>query len=211
MANRTQPTKIDPLKGLSAPVRRQITAIRKQFAGFAEDFRLVTESRAELAPKFMKAFGAWQTEVGGTFVDFVRVVVPDIGPSRDDYRAHPAAAAANYLRTLAAREARTERSETPVQKAERIASAAVTPTTAVARLVKVLQGLVKPDTANLIWEAMRVQLHWPERTISRIQSETQNVQPLVDVNEPRGLHAIGNLKLAMPQVIPEELQPTGTA
>lgn len=193
------------VQAFSKKVRTAIEAIRKPFNAFAEDLKLVNESRAELAPKFMKAFGLWQAEIGGTFVDFCRVLAPDIGPSRAEYRIHPAYQAADYLRRLAQQ---TERAgNTPEQQAQRVkdaANAPVPPTMVVARLIRVITGIVQPEAQAALWAAFRDQLHWPDRTVQRIRTESQNVEPLVVVGQPRGMHAIGNLRLAVPEMPVEE-------
>ncbi len=199
---------------VSAKVRKAVEAIRRPFTAFVDDFRMITESRAELAPKFMKAFGLWQTEVGGSFIDFCRILVPDIpaqsrttadGPG---YRDHAAYQAADYLRRLAAQAARAE--TTPAERAQRIADAPVTPTTAVARLLKAIMPLLQAQQTASLFDALRTQLHWPDRTVTRIQTETQRVEPLVVLREPRGLHALGNLRLAMPAPAAAEEMRTGT-
>jgi hypothetical protein len=201
------------LQALSAKVRKAIEAVQRPFRAFTEDLRLVNESRAELAPRFYQAFQMAKEEAGLTFVEFVRILDPDVPMNsrataeNAGYVNHPSYNAALYLRRLAEQQVRAE--TTPQQQAERAANAAVTPSTAVARLIKAIMPLLQPQLTEQIWEAMRAQLHWPDRTVQRIKNETQSVEPLVVLKEPRGLHAVGQFRLAVPQQ-QEELAATGT-
>jgi hypothetical protein len=195
-----------PLSALSAKVRNAINGVRKSFNSFTDDFKLITASRDELAPKFMKAFNLWQAEVGGTFVDFCRVIVPDIPmksrttPDGPGYVDHPAYQAADYLRRKAGAVGRTGDGarETPTQRAQRIANQPASPSIAVARLLKTIMPLISPDQARSLFDAVRTQLNWPDRTVTRIETEAGRVEPLVTLREPRGMHAIGAMKLVMP-------------
>lgn len=202
------------LASLSAGLRRTVVNLRQSFIAYTEDFRLVNESRAELAPKFMKAFAAYQQETGGGFLPFVRLFAPDMPensrPNADNegYINHAAWQAANYLKRLADQQARA--ATTPQQRAQDIANRPVPPTVAVARLVKAIMPLIQPNAEMQIWEALREQLNWPERMVERIRKEAKVIEPLVILREPRGAHTTGNFRLAQVPVR-EEPQPVAAA
>lgn len=161
---------------LSTKVQRMIDDIRGQFGSFARDFRALTESRALLAPKFMRTADAWMAETGGTFVGFVRVLDPHVPADRDGYRAHPVYQAADYLRRI---QARAE--ETPggivdnVDTGERPA----TPLMATAALVATLQQLVPDVDLTPLWRAFEKQLHWSEQQVARLQSLVEEQHSLL--------------------------------
>lgn len=181
---------------VSAKVKKAIEDISKPFAEFVQNFASMSTSRAELAPKFMRAFGLWQAEDGGTFVEFCRVLVPEIGPSRNEYRSHPAYQAADYLRRLVAQNSRREVS--PEERARSIQNAPASPTTALARFIKTLLPMIKPEEQGTLWKALHSELNMSDRQITRIQQITTTVDPVVIVSQPKGLHALGQLKLRMP-------------
>jgi hypothetical protein len=198
VASTTGRAMTEAIGDVSAKVKKAIDAIRKPFTSFVADFAALAVSREELAPKFMKAFGLWQSETGGTFVEFCRVLVPEIGTTRQEYRNHRAYQAADYLRRLVANAERAARS--PEERTQRVQNAPVSHVTAVARLLRTLLPLVTHEATNTMWMALRSQLNWSDRMVTRMQQETQHVEPLVVVREPRGLHALGQLRLAMPAV-----------
>lgn len=143
---------------LSAKTSGLIDDIRKPFVEFSKGYRLLEESRAELAPRFLKAFASWQADTGGTFIGFVRVLVPEVPEARDGYRAHPAYLAADYLRRL-----RSQASRQQVDESERPATAFV----ALARVYATLMPLVDPD--GLLWQSIVKELHWTETQAERLQ------------------------------------------
>ena len=206
------------MQALSAKLRKTVNNLRRAFSSYVDEFKIVSESRAELAPKFMKAFHDWGKETGGgTFAQFVRLFVPDLPeqsrskPESQGYRDHPAYQAAEYLRRLAGRRQNAEgERETPVERSHRIANAPVSPTVAMARAMKTIMTLVPPDQARTLFDSLKAQLHWPDRTISRIENEARNIEPLVILREPRGVHALGSMRLvvpAMPATTTEEETP----
>lgn len=190
---------------LSGKVRKQVDAIRKPFLAFTKNFAALAQSREELAPKFMKTFGAWQAITGGTFVDFVRYLVPDLGATRQEYRTHRAYQAADYLRRLISTQ--QQRDRRPANPEER-AQGAVTPIDAVARLIKALMPLVQQDQQQRLWDAMYTQLHWTDRQVHRVQNLVQEVNPLVVARPQRG-QELPMLRIMIPVAEPE--QPEGLA
>lgn len=185
-----------PEAEVSAKVRKAIDAIRRPFTSFVADFASLSVSREELAPKFMKTFGLWQSEAGGTFVDFIRVLVPEVGATRQEYRAHRAYQAADYLRRLAQQANRQGTSAE--ERAEAIANRPVSHVTAMARLLRTLIPAISQDAQATLWQALSDQLHWSERMVTRVQEMAKTEQPLVVIREKRGLHALGTLTLAIP-------------
>lgn len=86
---------------LGSKVQKAIAAIKRPFMQYAEGFAKLSETRAELAPKFMKAFGLFQAdEEGGSLADFVRQFDPSVPTESAEYRAHSTYMAADYLRRL---------------------------------------------------------------------------------------------------------------
>lgn len=182
---------------LTARVKKQVDAVKKPFLQFSKNFAALAESREELAPKFMKAFGSWQAVTGGTFVDFVRYLVPEVGATRQEYRSHRAYQAAEYLRRLVATQQQRQRNVG--QDTEARGAAAVTPIDAVARLIKAMMPLVMEDQHQRFWEAMYTQLHWTDRQVHRVQNLVAEVNPLVVARAPRG-QELPHLRIMLPVV-----------
>ncbi len=173
---------------LSAKVRRLVDTLRPSFRAFVVSFADLTASRAELAPTFMKTFGTFQSETGQTFVDFVRLLDPSVGPSRADYRQHRAYQAADYLRRLQAQQARPK---TP----SRSTAAPATPLDGMARLIASLLPLIGADQVPRLWEAVERELHWTDRQATALQHRVEQATPLVAVRPPRGV-ATPQLRIA---------------
>lgn len=172
---------------LSAKVKRAVDAIKKPFVQFTRDFAALAMKREDLAPKFMKAFGMWQAETAGTFVDFVRMLVPDVGNTRAEYRNHRAYQSADYLRRIVGNANRKPRTA-----AER-ASAPAPPTDAIARILASLLSVIPEDRQSTIWDALGSQLHWTNRQVQRLQTQVEHVDPLVQIRA-----RVENLRLSFP-------------
>lgn len=179
--------------GLSEKVQTAIDSVQSQFVNFVQDFTSLNESREDLAPKFMKAFGAWQSETGGSFVAFVRLLVPDVPEDREGYRAHRAYQAADYLRRLTA--AGSRKQETPVDRAARIASRPVSPQRAMARMVAAVLPLLAPETLDKLWQAMQAELRWSEQQVANLQQTTSEETPLVQLRAPAGVKVAHKLRV----------------
>lgn len=148
-----------PKLALSIKTRNLVDAIREQFFAFVDQFQQMTISRAELAPKFMRAFAAWQLESGGTFVGFVRLLDPKIPEGRDAYRRTPTYQAADYLRRLLAQADRE-----PIPEENRPVSAYL----ALARLVATVLPAVDPT--GVIWQAFVREMNWSEAAAERLKT-----------------------------------------
>lgn len=148
-----------PKLALSVKTRAMVDAIREQFTAFVDEFHQMTVSRAELAPKFMKAFAAWQVETGGTFVGFVRLLDPKVPEGRDAYRATPTYQAADYLRRLLAQADRE-----PIPEENRPVSAYL----ALAHLVATILPAIDPN--GVIWQAFVREMNWSEAAAERLKT-----------------------------------------
>lgn len=167
---------------LSAKVRRAIDSIRPPFRAFVAQFSDLTQSRADLAPSFMKAFGHFQFETGQSFVDFVRVLDPTIGPSRADYRQHKAYQAADNLRRLAAAQSRPK-------SATSTGNSSVTPSTpldGMARLIASILPLISADQVPTLWDAVLREMHWTARQVASLQNRASHTDALIAVRPPKG-------------------------
>jgi hypothetical protein len=167
------PTEVAP-PALSTKLTRQIDAIRGPFASFTRDFSALVERREELAPKFMKAFGAFQAETTLTFVSFVRHLDPSVPEGRNDYRNHRAYQAADYLRRLVARRTQKANAEGGEQAQ---ASRPTPPMDVLARFMAALIPAVAD--ASKIWQALETELNWTDRQVSRLKSLTEMAHPLL--------------------------------
>lgn len=160
---------------LTAKVRKAVDAIKKPFTTYVKDFAALAASRETLAPMFMKACGLWQAETAGTFVDFVRFLVPEIPATRAEYRSHRAFQAADYLRRLQGNAARRPRTT-----AER-ATAPAPPTDAISRLLAALVPIIPDSQQANLWNALKTELHWTDRQVQRIQTQVEHVDPLFEI------------------------------
>lgn len=169
---------------LSSKVQRIVDTLRPSFDAYTRDYTALAVRREELAPKFMKAFGAWQTETGGTFVQFVRLFDATIGESREEYRAHRSYQAADYLRRLAGRQTRAPESST--ERATRIASTPVRPMQGFARVLAAVVPLVQPEALSALWKAVESELHWSPEQVARLQTLVTEATPLIRMAPTRG-------------------------
>lgn len=152
----------------SARTKRLMEAVRRPLLAFAEDFSAVTASRADLAPKFMRAFAGYATDTGGTFIAFVRDLDPAVPPDRDGYRAHQTYQAADYLRRLEAR-------ATQDTAEDRLAPAS--PVDVIASLIASMALVV--DDPESIWTAFQTSLHWTPARITSLQKRVAETKPLL--------------------------------
>lgn len=192
-------------QSLTAKTKKAVDLIRKSFTTFVKDFASLAEKREVLAPRFMKAYNSWAEETGGSFIDFVRYLVPDVpAQSRSNdkgpgYRDHRAYQAADYLRRRAQELKRKEdlAKQTPQQRQKQIASAAATPMYAAAKVLAALLAIVPPEEQDKIRAAMHDTLHWSDRQVERVMKLGLETQPLVVPRLPRGVH-FPAMKLAVP-------------
>ncbi len=181
-------------KPLGARVVKQIDAIREAFNSYTSQLAAITERRAEFAPKFMKVFHAWQAETKGTFVAFVRVLVPELPMDTKGYKGHVAHIAADNLRTLYNRLERAK-AGTPVERAQAIANKPVAPRAASVRLIAGFLGLLDANALEALKRAMQEQLHWSEAVVDGFITEAGEASPLVRVRPPKGINIEHALKL----------------
>lgn len=181
-------------KPLSVRIVRMVDGIRSAFNDFTAEFKKVSERRAEFAPKFMKVFHAWQGETEGTFVAFVRVLVPELPMDTKGYKAHAAHIAADNLRSLYNRLERGKKL-TPVERAKAIQNKPVAPRAAYTRLMAAFLPLIDDTGKEALRKAMSEQLHWTEAQIKGIFADSDETTPLVRVKPPRGVHIDHTLKL----------------
>lgn len=179
---------------LSAKLQKMVDAIRKPFNSYLKEFTIMQASREELAPKFMQTARAWQAEQNKDFVAFVRYLVPEIGTGRE-YRSHRAYQAADYLRRLDNQvRARAEGGGRRVAGRRGLGRAgAATAADALARVLKSFLPIIPEAQQRHLWEAMQAQLGWTERQVSRLDTQVETVEPIVDI---RG-RQLDNLRLTV--------------
>jgi hypothetical protein len=105
---------------LTGPLVRAVDTLRVVFNTFLTEFNALEARREDIAPRFMRTFGKWQSETGGTFIAFVRVLVPDVPMTVKEYKFNRAYMAADYLRRLVAQQERATTS--PIARAKQIAA-----------------------------------------------------------------------------------------
>lgn len=177
---KTEPTvtpQADPIV-VSTRTQRLIDGVAPTFRAFAKDFSAINESRAALAPRFMKACLAWQAETTGTFVAFVRYLDPTVPEAQKDYRANAVYAAADYLRRLVGRQ-----DAAGARQHVRAGEEPATPLTALSRVVAAILPLFGDDT--LLWQALTAELHWSDAQVSRLRSLAKDADPLLETHVPK--------------------------
>lgn len=161
-------------KELSSVTRRGIDAIRKPFVNFVKGFKDLAVSRAELAPKFIKAFGAYQKDTGGTFLSFVALLDPSVPVAdRDAYRVHPSYAAAQYLRRLSGR------TDTGANRARPLRSNLAN----LARLIATILPVMAD--AEAFWTGLADQFGLRPRQVAKLRQVVAASKPLVDLHLTR--------------------------
>lgn len=163
---------------MTASLQRQVDALRKPFTAFSHQFGALTESRSALAPKFMKTFGVYLTQTGGTFVSFVRLLDATVPAERDAYRGHKSYQAAEYLRRLVSRR------EPGARSTSRGSSALVN----FARMVKTVLPIVRGE--DTVWRALESECGFTARQITRLRSVVNATAPLLTLSgHPRPMLA----------------------
>ena len=167
---------------LSAKTTKLIDGIREPFMSFAGDFAALAATRAQLAPKFMKAFGAYQAESGGSFVSFVRFVDPTVPADREGYRTNNVYQAADYLRRLTAEKAVKDPNAPEV----------TSPVEVIVDLLVTILPVV--DSLDAIWEAFTDRYHWTEKRVARLKKMVGEARTPILVKKPteRRLHSIAS-------------------
>lgn len=158
----TMTPKAHVVGNISQRTQKLIDDVRASFSDYASDFGSLVMSRAELAPKFMQAFRAFQKDTEQTFVAFVQVLDDTVPSDRDGYRKHSTYQAAENLRSLNA--AQSQAAAKPIPAHRRPA----TPLVALAKMVATIVPLL--DDTGVIWQAFLKQLHWSEVQVKRLQT-----------------------------------------
>lgn len=170
-----RPAAAQPTAGVGAVLARQMEQIRAQFNQFRDGFAAITERRAELAPRFMRVYGAWVTATGGNFVAFVRVIDPTVPADRDAYRNHASYQAAVYLQRLAGGTRR----------------AAVRPVrsnlTALARTLATIRQVVRDE--DTLWRAIETELGFTQRQMTKLRAVVAATQPLLNLPNAHRVNA----------------------
>lgn len=175
---------------LSRKVQNAINAIRKPVSDYLNGLAAINIKRDEIAPQLMKAFGMWQAETGGTFVDFCRFLLPDAIPAGREYRTNSSFMALDYMRRMVA--GTTAR---PVDQRKRGGPQAASPKYAIARVVSSLLRIIPKDQHDSIFTAFKTELAWREDRITELRQLAESTDPLVQIRA-----RIQNLRLAFPHV-----------
>lgn len=155
---------------VSAGVQRLIDGIKRPFLAYSQQFIKLAETRAALAPSFMKACRAWQAETNGTFVAFVTLLDPSVPADREARKSHKVFNAATYLQRLVSAGAGGGRARTTPLRSRM---------TDTARLIKTLEPLVSDKTA--FWAGLAAELGLKQRQVTRLKQVVASVQPLLDL------------------------------
>lgn len=145
---------------LSNATQRLLAGIRADFDAFVDGFTSLTSDRATFAPKFMRAFEAWNKDTEGSFAAFVRVLDPRVPEHRDGYRAHPSYQAADYLRR---KQANAGRERATLPEGERPVSL----NTALVYLLATVMPVVDPTGS--IWSAFTREMRWSDEQAQRLK------------------------------------------
>ena len=158
---------------ISARLRNLVNQIRRPFLAFSEGLEALTTSRAQFAPQFMRAYGTYMNEVGGSFVGFVRLLDPSVPEDRESYRNHRSYQAASYLRRLVNQaEAAAERT----RRREAGEEAAPTPLMLMlARTIRTLIDLTGDD--EVVW-VVAAEVGIRPRSLERLQNLTEEAEPI---------------------------------
>lgn len=155
---------------VSPRLQHTIDDLRKPIQAYVSDAVTLVTTRSELAPRFMRAFDTFSTESGGKFVDFCRLFVPSIPADRSGYRADSSYQQLDYLRRLVAQQSRGEKKPLPASRRP------ATPYQALARLIATVLPQVDPNGA--LWHAFVHEMHWTEKTATRIKTLGAKLGPV---------------------------------
>lgn len=165
---------------------RLIDDVRRPFTAFVDEHSIVLESRADLAPKFVRAYDAFRTDTEQSFVAFVRLFDPEIPADREGYRNHRTYQAAEYLRRVVANQAKPA---LPVNKRP------VTPLVALARLL----ATILPDMVDheILWAAFVKEMRWSQGQVARLQTIVNREGPVNLTTSKRMAPAAPSARLAL--------------
>lgn len=162
------------VENLSAPLRRQVQALRRPVVDAARQFGHIRERLTDLAPKVIKLFTAIQAEHAAyTFVAFARLFDPSIPTHAADrdgkigYRNHRVYYTLAYMRRLVQLGGNRRRGQQGVRDSA---------TDALARtLATILQVVAEPES---VWNAIQTEFGFSERLMTRLKTRVSNTQPL---------------------------------
>ena len=143
-------------------------------------------ARAELAPKFVRAYNAFKTDTEGSFVSFVRLFDETIPTDREGYREHKTYQAALYLRRVVDNQAKPA---IPASKRP------VTPLVALARLL----ATVLPDMPDhdILWAAFVKEMRWSQGQVARLQTIVNREGPIQMTTPGKRVPAAPSARLAL--------------
>lgn len=159
-------------RGASAAVMRQVKTIRKSFLAYVQGWGALVESRAELAPRFMRAFRS----SGMSLPDFVRLLDPTVPTRRADYRRHRSLMAAEYLRTLVTPAARRRRAQ---------AARAPQMRDVLARTLATIVSVVADP--EVVWRALAAECIWTPTRVQHMRERVAETQPLLRLPRVRSI------------------------
>lgn len=180
---------------LGRPIQRQIDALKPELNRFAQRFAVVQESRAELAPRFMRLFN----QIAGdhdnfTFVEFVRLfdaTVPTQAAGDDGYRTHKTYMAADYLRRLTRQRPRGRQG---------VRDSA---TDALARTIATVMQAVRDPLP--MWSAIQAEFGFTERAMTGLKRRVEATKPLFELVVPRPV-PVGTVIHMQRQAAPAEAE-----
>lgn len=177
MPNGAANTTID---SLSTPLSNRVATMRKSFKAYATLTADWTETKAELAPKFMTLFTAIVNEVGVgfRFTNYVHLLDPSCPLHRDEvdghpgYRQHKSYIAADYLRRLVNAAPRGAGRAADAQAGRR------DPLLKIARLLKSILA-VGVKNEDLVWQAVQQELEYSAGQMTTLRSLVATTPPLL--------------------------------
>ncbi len=180
---------------LSTSIRKQINALKPEITSFAKSFGLMQAKRVDLAPKFMKVYAAISADTTITFVEYVRLFVPNLptkadGP--DGYRNNSTYMACDYLRRL------------NTQRPRGRANVRDSSTDALARALATILQIV--SDVDKVWAAVQTEFKFRERAMTGLRRRVEQTKPLFKMEATKPIK-VGTVLHMTPVAQPDEEQP----
>lgn len=180
-------TKKAPLaeeQGIGAALKKQMESMRRPFMTFAQAFGPIFARREEIAARFMALYWKWRDareKAGATrndmaFVAFTRWFDSTIPLDVKGYKAHPAYAAADYLRRKQA-----QRPDNARQTARPSALAQL------ARAIATILPVVAD--AQVVWDACKSEYALSDRQLKALQVEVGRQKPILTLSHVKRVSA----------------------
>lgn len=170
------------MEDLDRPTQRLIAEIKPTLRTFAQRFGQVQESRAELAPQFMKIYNQIAAAHDGfTFVEYVRLLdptVPTAAAGDDGYRNHKLYQACDYLRRLTRLRPRGRQGVRD------------NATDMLARSLATMLTIIRDP--NQVWSALQTEFQFTERALTNLKRRVETTRPLFQLPIARPVQ-IGNV------------------